>query len=658
MSKGYLNYKALLFCVVLMGMRILVNAQSNTIECKQVEDIARMEMEANEQKLKPQFYKKTASELIDVHYHRCEWTIDPNIRAIQGKVTSYFTTKTNASQVVFDLTNNMVVDTVWKNGTKLSFSRSNNTVIINLSASLPANTFDSVTIQYHGSPSISGLGSFNVSSHNDAPIVWTLSAPFGARDWWPCKNTLDDKIDSVDIFITCPKANKGISNGIRISESLSADTNFMTTHWKHRYPIVSYLICLAVTNYQEFNDSVQLGNVTLPMQTFCYPESFDVFKKGTYAVLDAMKLFHNTFGDYPFIKEKYGHTQFGWGGGMEHQTNSFIQNIGESLSAHELAHQWFGDKITCNSWQDIWLNEGFATHLASIYMEQKYKDSVLVWRKREIDQITQQSSGSVKVDDTLNVNRIFNNRLTYVKGSHLLYMLRFKLGDDVFFKAIKAYQSDPKIVHGFAKTNDLKRNLEQVSGVSLDSFFRQCFEGQGYPSYKVQWTQIGNGTVKIKMGQTTSHTSVPFFELPVALKFKNASREKTVVVDFKTNNELFIRDIGFIADTVIVDPEYWLISKNNTSQKLSEIDPPKLNLLVYPNPFKHQFSVQISNFKGAAVSLAMHDAAGRLVFQKEYMLYKGKEFITIPTEHLASGTYRLTVLDETNIPSVISLLKD
>lgn len=652
-----MSLRSLIFIGLLSLTAPVAFAQTNIIECKQVDDIARNEMRAAEKKQMAQFYKKTASELIDVHYHRCEWKIDPAQQAISGHVTTYFTAKTDATQVVFDLMNNMLVDTVWRNGKVLSFLQKDNTVIIDLGFMLPEKAIDSVSIQYHGNPITSGFGSFIRSSHAGVPVLWTLSEPYGARDWWPCKNTLDDKIDSIDIIITCPKAYKGISNGLRQSEQLSADGLSNTTHWKHRYPMVSYLVCLAVTNYAEFNNEIQLGKLSLPMQTFCYPENLEAFKKGTYAAMDAMLLFHKTFGDYPFIKEKYGHTQFSWGGGEEHQTNSFMANVGESLSAHELAHQWFGDKITCGSWQDIWLNEGFATHLASMFMEQKYPDSAIVWRRREISQITQDSTGSVKVNDTLDVGRIFSGRLSYNKGSHLLYMLRFKLGDEAFFKAIKAYQNDPKLVHNFAKTADLKRNLEQSSGVKLDSFFRQWFEGQGHPTYNVQWAQIGNGTVKIKVNQSTAHSSVRFFEMPVALQFKNASKQKTVIVDCKVNGETFIKDIGFIADTVLIDPESWLISRNNSSEKLLDIEPNSNNLVVFPNPFQDQFSILINNFKSAQISLSLYDAAGKKVFEQAYNLFRGKEFISIPCQQLATGRYTLKVSDGSDEPSTISLLK-
>ena len=646
-----------LLWVILLGTTTIW-AQSPQILCKQVDDIARAEMRQAKAKQNGAWYKKTASSFMDIKYSRCAWQVDPAVRAISGTVTSCFTLSQASSSLVFDLTDNMLVDQVLYHGTALTYTRPmNNTVQIDLGKTILPNEFDSISIVYHGVPSSSGFGSFIQTSHSGAPIIWTLSEPYGARDWWPCNNRLDDKIDSLDVYITAPKAYKAISNGIRQSEILSADTLFLTTHWKHRYPIVSYLVCMAVSNYTEFNKSVQLGQRTLPMQTFCYPESYADFYANTQSTLDAIAFYHFTFGDYPFINEKYGHTQFSWGGGEEHQTNSFVINPGESLCAHELAHQWFGDKITCASWEDIWLNEGFATHLASTFMESRHPESIYANRKAEIDNITSSNSGSVKVDDTTSVGRIFDSRLTYTKGSHLLYMLRLKLGDVPFLNGIRAYQKDAACAYGFARTKDLKQHLEVASGVPLDSFFRQWFEGQGYPSYQVNWAQIGPDVVKIQINQTTSHPSVSFFALPVPLKFKNSVRDTTIVLDHQTNAQLFVRHIGFIADSVFVDPEYWLISKNNTVTQVAELAPLPGDINVYPSPCTESFNVAVQHLSGEQCSLVLHNVLGQTLWQMSLPLYQGKAFVTIPAQQLSSGHYWLSVIAADGFKTSKSILK-
>jgi aminopeptidase N len=407
----------LLLSPILFSFTLLAFSQD---PCKQISEIADMERQGH-QRLFGTEQLTGASENFDVKYYRCEWEVDPAVRFITGRLTCYFRINTASSSISLDLMNGLVTDSIRQRNIPLGFTHSNNIIQVNFSSSLNAGSIDSVTVFYHGIPPNTGFGSFMNTSHAGVPVVWTLSEPYGSRDWWPCKNGLDDKADSIDVFITCPAAYKAASNGLLQFETLVSGGTKKLAWWKHRYPIASYLVCFAVTNYSVFNNSVQLGSISLPMQTYCYPESLGSFQANTPNVLTALQQFHNLFGEYPFIKEKYGHVQFSWGGGMEHQTATFLVNSSEGLMAHELAHQWFGDKITCGSWVDIWLNEGFATHLASIYAETKYPATVTATRKAEIDYITSQPGGSVKVNDTTSVGRIFDGRLSYTKGSHLLF---------------------------------------------------------------------------------------------------------------------------------------------------------------------------------------------------------------------------------------------
>ena len=274
--------------------------------------------------------------------------------------------------------------------------------------------------------------------------------------------------------------------------------------------------------------------------------------------------------------------------------------------------------------------------------EKKYPLTAIVTRKNEIVNITSQPGGSVWVDDTSNVSRIFDGRLSYRKGSHLLYMLRWKLGDSIFFKGIRKYFNDSTLSFGFAKTDDLKRNLEAVSGIDLKEFFDDWFYGQGYPSYNVKWTQIGNDYVKINISQTTSHPSVSFFALPVALQFKNATQQKTVIIDNKLNGEIFFSNIGFIADTAIVDPDYWLITKNNTSQKVSDNINGENIVQEFPNPFANSFNVYLRNFTQQNGSIKIFNAQGQMLFQKNITI-NSSLFTEVNTQSFSRGVYLLKI---------------
>lgn len=584
-----------------------------------------------------------ASTNFDVSYYRCNWEVNPSSRYIAGSVTIYFRMTAAAASVTLDLVNGFIIDSIRQRNNPLSSVYNANTLQINFPAPIPQGTIDSVSIYYRGIPGNTGFGSFIQTQHAGIPVIWTLSEPYGSRDWWPCKNGLDDKADSIDIFITTPVAYKAASNGILQMESIGAGGTKKTAWWKHRYPIASYLVCFAVTNYTVLNHSVQLGSTLLPVQTYCYPESQGAFQSNTINVLNAMKLFHNRVGDYPFIREKYGHVQFSWGGGMEHQTNSFIVNTDESLMAHELAHQWFGDKITCGSWEDIWLNEGFATHLASMYMEEKYPANAIQNRKNEIADITAVPGGSVRVDDTSNVGRIFDWRLSYLKGSHLIYMLRWIMGDLKFFTAIKEYMADPELAYRYARTDDLRRHLEKQAGRELGYFFTQWFSGQGYPSYEIEWSQLGTDHVKIRVNQQSSHSSVPFFRLPLPLLFKNATQQATLVLDHTSNGEVFIRSLGFIPDTVLVDPESWLISRNNRSKKIMDISTGQPQLELFPNPVKDHCYLWLRNFTESMAAIRVYNGAGQLMYSRNTGFINGSQFLEIPTQSLAAGVYYLQV---------------
>ena len=604
--------------------------------------IALMEMQAHQQQFSNFTGGTASSENFDVKYYRLEWEIDPAIRYINGKVTVYYKMLSSGSNITLDLMSVLNVTSVTQHGNPLTYSQPSNTIVINFPGNVNAGTLDSVTLVYAGVPANTGFGSFIQDMHAGVPVAWSLSEAYGARDWWPCKNGLTDKADSIDVYITHPNIYKAASNGLLQSE-IPVAGNKTVTHWKHRYPIASYLVCMAVTNYSTFSTSVQLGNTNLPMLTYCYPENLTSFQIDTHLVLEAMQLYNNTFGPYPFIKEKYGHVQFGWGGGMEHQTSTFIISTDITLMAHELGHQWFGDKLGLASWADIWLNEGFATYLATYYIEGKYPSVIPARRTYLINNITSLPDGSVKVDDTTILSHIFSQRLSYNKGSYMLNMLRFIVGDDVFFRAMRRYQQDPALVYANTTTADFKRNIEAESGKDLTYFFDQWFTGQGYPSYNVQWSKLGSGSVNIKINQTTSHPSVSFFHLPVELKFKNATQERSVILDNTFNGQTFLRTLGFVPDTVIVDPNLQLVSKNNSTQLLPSVNTGAGIAEVYPNPLSDPFTVYLHDFTGNDAEINIYNKAGQEMYRRQLKLTAGAEILSIATGNWSHGLYIIKI---------------
>lgn len=577
----------------------------------------------------------------DLVYHRLNLQVNPSqtTASIAGTVTTYWTALSTMSQITFDLKSNLTVSSVLQRGNALTYSQANDELVINLPTAQATGVLDSLSINYSGIPASGGFGYYNRSTHNGVPILWTLSEPYGAMYWWPCKQDLTDKAESIDIIVTHPQYHNGTieyktaANGVLVSETISGSNKI--THWHHGYPIPAYLVAFAVTNYTSYIDWAYQGTAQqFPVLNYVYPESLSSAQTQTPITVDLIELFGNLFEMYPYASEKYGHAQFPWGGGMEHTTMSFMGGFSRGLIAHELAHQWFGDKITCGSWEDIWLNEGFATYLEALSREaldgpEEFKN----WRQGSIQTITSSASGSVFCDNTSSVSRIFDGRLTYQKGAMLLHMLRYKLGDTAFFQAIRNYLADPNIAFDYAVTEQLKNHFEIESGVALDEFFNDWFMGQGYPSYQLLWNQNGNN-VFITVNQTTSHSSVSFYDMPLPIKVTGTGGEvQWLHLENTSNGQIFTENIPFTVSNLAFDPDYHIISKNNSvvmSTSTVELEQD----YTIPNPVGESLIIQ-SNGYSKWKELNIYNTAGqRLINQK-------KQQNVVDLSALPSGVYLL-----------------
>ena len=579
----------------------------------------------------------------DLKYNRFEWRIDPAVNYIKGKITFYFEPTVNGfNQIQFDLSDTLTVDSVNYHSTDLAFAHLPGDLLqITLNNVIPINTLDSITIYYQGAPVGSGLGSFVQSNHNGTPVIWTLSEPFGAKDWYPCKNDLIDKSDSMDIIVTVPQGNRVASNGVLVSETPSGSN--VIFHWKTRYAIASYLVAIAVTDYVYYSNYVPLPTGdSLEVLNYIYPEDLVPAQWQTPDIINVIKFYDSLTIVYPFAREKYGHCEFGWSGGMEHQTMSFVGGLSHSLIAHECAHQWFGDKVTCGSWQDIWLNEGFATYFEGLTEERFFPSAWWTWRQSKITNISSVSNGSVLCDDTTNVNRIFDGRLSYNKGSYLLHMLRWKLGDSLFFLSLKNYLNDPLLAFNYAKTPDLKAHLESTSGQNLTSFFNEWYYNQGWPSYHLLWNQVGNA-VTLTVNQTQSDPSVSFYEMPIPVQFIGANRDTTIVFNHTFSGQTFSATVNFPIDTVKFDPELHILSANNVVTGIPTLSAINNHIDVFPNPTKNNISINIQLKTTDELLFEVFDVSGKKIISKKENTISGNSSKTISLEQLAKGEYFLTI---------------
>lgn len=588
----------------------------------------------------------------DIHYHRCYWRVNPKRNGyLTGKVFSLFTVTKNTDSIGFDLRAQMQVDSVKHHGVKIPFKRKSDILYCYNPAGWLGGTTDSLTVYYQGNPQMgSGFGYYVWDHHQTGPVIHTLSEPYGAAYWWPCKQTLSDKIDSIDLYISTVPDFKAASNGLLISSD-SINDSTRVFHWKHRYPIATYLVAFATSNYKEFTNYASFYNRTdsVAVLNYVFPQSYNEAQSDLPALLPVFRLFDSLFGEYPFIKEKYGHAQFTWGGGMEHQTMSFMVNFSFDLQAHELAHQWFGNKVTCGTWSDLWLNEGFATYANALCY--RYLRP-LEWTERMAgvrNAATAQDNGSIYVADTNTINRLFSGALTYSKGAFVLHMLRIKIGDQAFFNGLKKYLNQSQTAYGFAITKDLQKVLETESGQNLDTFFMRWYKGEGFPYLKINWQQKGP-EMEVRIEQTPSHVSVPFFELTIPIRFRNSQRDSIVSFRPVTRDQTFRFLLPFSADSAEFDPEVTVLARASLGGiNLDQVRTDKF--IVSPNPGSGMYLIKSLNH--VATKAEVYNLAGQKVFEtpKDFIHTPG-ENITLNLSDLGNGTYVTRIYTNNSVTSL------
>lgn len=578
----------------------------------------------------------------DLQYVRLELDLDPNEQYISGTVTSRFKMLANSPTIYFDLADNLSVSTVKYHGQNLTFQQLNSDEIrINFPSALTAQTTDSLSITYSGIPDGSSDAFVADVTSDGNPILATLSEPFGAKEWWPTKQSMNDKIEKMDIKIMTPEQYSVGSNGKLMSEAILGNGKKLT-YWQTNYPIPAYLFALGISNYVKLNSTITTTGSSFPFLNYVYPSSVNASVQSNLNwTATNMQTFENHFGLYPYRNEKYGHMQFNWGGGMEHATMTSMGGFSQGLIAHELAHQWFGDKLTCGAWNDIWLNEGFATfgeHLTyeKLLMTPSQFQNFLT---NEIDFITSAPGGSVYIPDgELDFNRIFNGRLSYGKGGFALRMIKWILGDEQFYATLTAYQNNPAFEYNYVKTNDFRNFLTTYTGRDFTEFFNDWIYGEGYPSYQIRWTQSAiSKRLTFRIGQTRSTSTVSFFEMPLPVKVSgSAGQTAYFVFDHTSNNQYFIQDVGFDVTTVAFNYENQILTKGSTvvrDNNLAVSDMTKEQINVYPNPAKS--FIKISGLE-KSTDYEIFSIDGKLI--KKATIDKDSE-INIST--LVRGTYIL-----------------
>jgi len=575
---------------------------------------------------------------IDISYYKLNLRIQFSPSYLIGEVSVKGSFKNGYGNNFFlDFSDGMYVDSV-KTPAGCTFTYAGNKISVVLNSGSSA---FSVVIYYRGLPPVNGFGSFVFGSHSSQPVAWSLSEPYGAPDWFPCKNTPSDKADSSDVWITCPQNLTAVSNGVLETVVVNPD-NTKTFKWKSRYPIAQYLISLAVTDYELYTNYFRYSTTDSMIVThYIYPENLNSYKANLDNTVRMLDVFSGKYGLYPFINEKYGHAEFSWAGGMEHQTISSMGSFTEGIIAHELAHQWFGDKITCRDWENIWLNEGFATYSEGVYIEEvrgktAYDEFI---RSRMLD--AKRAKGSIYVQNVNSVNEIFNGSRSYAKGSIVLHMLRGVTGDSAFFRILRNYANDSLFAYKTAVTEDFQRVAENVYGKQLGYFFSQWIYGENYPQYIINWgyEDIGGNLFAVNVNVTQVQNTYPsFFKMPVCISVKTVNQDTLFYVMNDSLRNSYKFTVAGKPVTVTFDPGNWILKDKRGDEPFEFVDF-RLDQN-FPNPFNPKTRISYMIKEYTAVKLTVYDAIGReiavLVNSKQK---PGRYEIDFNPEGLASGLY-------------------
>lgn len=607
--------------------------------------------------------QSSATEAFDAGYYELNLTLDFDLELLTGMVGVQGTMREAASQLALDLSSFMTVSEVRDGeGSSLSFDHIEDVLTVDLGTTILPGGDVAIRIDYAGRPQASGFGSFEFGTLGDAgrPYAWTLSEPYGARDWWPSKDHPSDKADSVRISVSVPDGLQVASNGtLERENSIGGRTTFT---WFEQYPISTYLVSLAVGEYTIFEDVYQrpdslvadLGSASFPIVHYRYRrEHGATVPSGWLEVTDAMAVFEWWFGPYPFSEEKYGHAEFTWGGGMEHQTISSMGGPWTFLMAHELAHQWFGDAVTLQTWPHLWLNEGFASYAEFLYWEAipEYQD--FFRRDLAADQaLARLATGTLVVEDTTSINNLFASSRVYTKGSSVVHMLRYVLGDNVFREVLRAYMAEDGFRYGTATTNDFQQIAETVSGRQLDWFFRQWVtEGTGYPIYNIdyEFEEDASGYsayVTVRQLQDEPDSNWPVFEMPITIAIATSDGEVRFTEWNDQREQTFEFDLDTEPITVTLDPDGDILRNESVSvdSEKIDLDGPRASLLIYPNPADEVVRAELELAEAGDAALSVYDLSGRLVIRNApALLSAGTHTIPIDVSGLAAGTYLLRV---------------
>ena len=508
---------------------------------------------------------------VDVERYTIDLQVFPATQTVAGTVRIEARSLVSAlTRLDVDLRSELTVTGVRRGAFPAPWARVGHELQVTLDRAYTTGEAFDVTIDYNGTPPQLGFGAFTFNTHAGEPIISSLSEPYGARAWWACIDRPDDKA-IVDMNLTVPDTLTGVSNGLLTATVINGDGTH-TFQWRSSYPISTYLVSVAISNYTTWTDDYVpvTGGPAMPVHNWVYPEHATAAQQDFSATVPMLEFFSELFGEYPFVDEKYGHAIFTVGGAMEHQTaTSYGSNliVGDNrfdwVVAHELAHQWWGDAVGPASFSEIWLNEGFASYSEALWFEHLNGATGLQAYMASLD--TRPFCGPL-----YNPTCGLFHRTVYDKGGWVLHMLRGVIGDTDFFDGLGDYYQTFK--YDSATTDGLRTVMETASGRSLTAFFDRWVIQTGEPSYEWGWTAAATPAGWVVYVEVRQVQAGPPFQMPIPLRLSTASGAQDVVIDNTVGQEFFqMPPVASQPTGMMFDPDNWIL-KSAVPVTVADVD--------------------------------------------------------------------------------------
>lgn len=595
----------------------------------------------------------------DVKFYDLEIEASDTSTYIVGDATVAFESIKEIDTLVFELQETLAIDSIFLNGNYMpGFVHEGGLLKVMPDNTVSSGSFNALRVKYDGGTTSAGFFTGLTNRRDfiyDKPVTYTLSEPFQASGWFPVKQNLLDKADSVKVSVITDSTLMGGSNGLltAIDELPGGKLRY---NWESRYPIAYYLISIAVADYLDYSFylSDNGGNDSLLIQNFIYdhPDIFINEKERIDRTGDMILLFNQLFGGYPFSEEKYGHSMAPMGGGMEHQTMTTLQTFNFDLVAHELAHQWFGNNVTCGTWQDIWINEGFASY--SEYLAREYLiglPEAIEWMENAHDIALNSRNESIYLteEESKQVGRIFSFTLSYKKGAAILHMLRNEINDDsLFFKSFRDFQV--QFEDSVAVGDDFLKTVNEVTGEDYSWFFDQWYYGKGFPVVQTTWKARAD-SLYLDIFQGGSNNENDYFRMHMDFLIRFADGSDTLIRVLTDSPE---HSFSVYLDKEIVNVQIDPYSKILMTSTLYEYIPEDKEIEVNPNPFQDNLYLNFRD-QNSIKSVRISNLNGQVLIDKEL---GGVGSATLDLSKLAEGFYLMVIKDgdDTNAMRIVKLL--